>query len=148
MSGSHTVFAPARRPVSASEIQPRQLPVAAAADDQGRHVDRSAGIDRIFGEGRGDAGLHRRVRSRVPAGGGSTIWPAMMASMAFAIGASFSGGSCLFELRLEQVALPPCGGGQQHQPVDRDAPRGQDRDQAALAVSDQTTFENFRLPRR
>ena len=78
-----------------------------------------------------------------PGGGGSTICPAMMASIALAIGANMSGANGLFKLRLEQVALPPRGGGQQDQAVDGDAPRGQDRDQPALAVSDQNDFREF-----
>ena len=40
-----------------------------------------------------------------PCGGGSTICPAMMASMAFTIGSSLSGGS-FFELGLDEIALP------------------------------------------
>ncbi len=36
-----------------------------------------------------------------PRGGGSTICPAMMASIAFAIGSSTSGAKLLFELRLD-----------------------------------------------
>ena len=43
----------------------------------------------------------------------------------------------LFQLGLEQVALPPRRGRQKNQAVDGDAPRRQDRDQTALAVSDQ-----------
>ncbi len=47
------------------EIQPRDLAVTAAADDQRRRHDLFQGIDRVLDKGRSDAGLHRR-RYRKP----------------------------------------------------------------------------------
>jgi len=44
------------------------------------------------------------------------------------------------QLRLEQIALPPCGGRKQNQPVDRQALRGKDRNQPTFAVTDQNHF--------
>ena len=54
-----------------------------------------------------------------------------------------SGGSFCFKLSLDEVALPPGRGDQQDQAVNGDAPRGQDGDQAALAVSDQNHAREF-----
>ena len=44
------------------------------------------------------------------------------------------------QLRLEQIALPPCGGRKQNQPVDRHALRRKDRNQPTFAVTDQNHF--------
>ena len=52
------------------------------------------------------------------------------------------------QLRLEQIALPPCGGRKQNQPVDRQALRGKDRNQPTFAVTDQITFAKVLAMRR
>jgi len=85
---------------------------------------------------------------KVPAAGGSTICPAMMASTAFAIGANTSGAKLLFELGLEQVALSSGRPSPEDQPIDADTLRGEDRHQAALAMPDQRHPREFSASRR
>ena len=62
--GGDVVVQGARRS-QREEVQPCELAVFRSRHDQDRLLDLPQGIDRVFGESRGDAGLHRR-RDRQP----------------------------------------------------------------------------------
>jgi hypothetical protein len=55
----------------------------------------------------------------------------------------FVGRKLLFKLGFDEVALPPGRGDQQNQPVNGNAPRCEDGDQAALAMSGQNHRREF-----